>query len=281
MYWPTRSLSDLTGAHQRFYDRWLSRPEAPRPGTAPVRIFVMGIDQWRDEQDWPLPDTTYADLPPAQLGAARTAPPATANCAPSAPRRRARLTPTSTTRCAPFPTLGGSGDEPVHGPTRPALVHQRPVRARADVLCYSTPVLDLAGRGHRPRVADPVRLVVGARHRLHRQAGRRPSPTAAPSSSPTGSCAPATGTRSPRPSPSTPGEVYEVTPRPLCGGPTCSCPATGSAWKSPAATSRATTATPTPGAPSPRTPTRTSRWPSTASSTARPPSPPRSPIIDR
>jgi predicted acyl esterase len=26
-----------------------------------VRIFVMGIDQWRDEQDWPLPDTTYED----------------------------------------------------------------------------------------------------------------------------------------------------------------------------------------------------------------------------
>jgi predicted acyl esterase len=26
-----------------------------------VRIFVMGIDQRHDEQDWPLPDTTYED----------------------------------------------------------------------------------------------------------------------------------------------------------------------------------------------------------------------------
>jgi predicted acyl esterase len=38
-----------------------------------VRIFVMGIDQWRDEQDWPLPDTTYADYFLHGSGRANTA----------------------------------------------------------------------------------------------------------------------------------------------------------------------------------------------------------------
>jgi uncharacterized protein len=41
--------------------------------SAPVRIFVMGIDQWRDEQDWPLPDTTYLDYYLDGAGRANTA----------------------------------------------------------------------------------------------------------------------------------------------------------------------------------------------------------------
>ena len=33
----------------------------------------MGIDQWRAEQDWPLPDTTYVDYHLAGAGRANTA----------------------------------------------------------------------------------------------------------------------------------------------------------------------------------------------------------------
>ena len=65
--------ADLTGAHQRFYDRWLRGQEDALAGSAPVRIFVMGIDQWRDEQDWPLPDTTYADYHLHSSGRANSA----------------------------------------------------------------------------------------------------------------------------------------------------------------------------------------------------------------
>jgi uncharacterized protein len=65
--------NDLTGAHQRFFDRWLrGRPDA-MAGDAPVRIFVMGLDQWRDEPDWPLPDTSYADYYLHSSGRANTA----------------------------------------------------------------------------------------------------------------------------------------------------------------------------------------------------------------
>jgi len=53
---------DLTSEHLRFFDRWLRAggEQSPAAGSAaPVKIFVMGIDQWREEQDWPLPDTSY------------------------------------------------------------------------------------------------------------------------------------------------------------------------------------------------------------------------------
>lgn len=39
---------------------WLAAALAgERPGSAPVRIFVMGRNEWRDEQEWPLARTAY------------------------------------------------------------------------------------------------------------------------------------------------------------------------------------------------------------------------------
>src|SRR3954454_5100729 len=65
--------ADLDGAHVRFYDRWLRGRTDDLDGSAPLRVFVMGIDQWRDEQDWPRPDTTYVDYFLDGSGAANTA----------------------------------------------------------------------------------------------------------------------------------------------------------------------------------------------------------------
>ena len=97
--------ADLTGAHQRFFDRWLRGRAGALDGSAPVRIFVMGIDQWRDEQDWPLPDTSYVDYY-LTAPVARTPPTAMGDCAA---RRRTANTPTriSTTRSGPFPPWAG------------------------------------------------------------------------------------------------------------------------------------------------------------------------------
>jgi uncharacterized protein len=131
--------NDLTGAHQRFFDRWVRGREGAMAGDAPVRIFVMGIDQWRDEQDWPLPDTTYTDYFLDSSGRANTddGDGELRQEAPGAegadrylydPRR-------------PVPTLGGRVMSPstanAAGP-----VDQRKAEARDDVLCYSTAVLE-------------------------------------------------------------------------------------------------------------------------------------------
>ena len=50
---------DLDGIHLRWFDHWLNdRPLSDEKNgimdEAPVRIFVMGDDVWRDEREWPL-----------------------------------------------------------------------------------------------------------------------------------------------------------------------------------------------------------------------------------
>src|SRR2546423_7601548 len=50
---------DLEGMQLRWHDHWLKGEENGVEEDKPVKIFVMGLDQWRDEDDWPLPDTQY------------------------------------------------------------------------------------------------------------------------------------------------------------------------------------------------------------------------------
>ncbi|MDQ2874983.1 MAG: CocE/NonD family hydrolase [Actinomycetota bacterium] len=145
-------LADLTGAHQRFYDRWLRGREDALAGSAPVRVFVMGIDQWRDEQDWPLPDTSYADYHLHSSGRANSADGDGELRAEPPAAERADTYLYDPLR--PVPTLGGRVMSPstanAAGP-----VDQRSAEARQDVLCYSTPVLD-----HPVEVTGHVSLTV-------------------------------------------------------------------------------------------------------------------------
>jgi putative CocE/NonD family hydrolase len=132
-------FTDLTGAHQRFFDQWLRGRDDAQAGTAPVRIFVMGIDQWRDEPDWPLPDTTYTDYFLHSSGRANTAS-GDGELSPQAPAGEHTDTYLYDP-LRPVPTLGGRVMSPstanAAGP-----VDQRPAESRNDVLCYTTPVLD-------------------------------------------------------------------------------------------------------------------------------------------
>jgi hypothetical protein len=131
--------ADLTGAHLRFYDRWLRGRADALDGSAPVRIFVMGVDQWRDEQDWPLPDTAYTDYFLHSSGRANTAGGDGELLAQPPADERADAYLYDPLR--PVPTLGGRVMSPstanAAGP-----VDQRPAESRDDVLCYTTPVLD-------------------------------------------------------------------------------------------------------------------------------------------
>jgi len=128
---------DLTGAHLKFFDRWLKQAGGP-DGSAPVRIFVMGIDQWRDEQDWPLPGTEYVSYYLNSSGRANTAS-GDGELGTGVPADAAADTYLYDPR-RPVPTLGGRVMNPstanAAGP-----VDQRPAEARDDVLCYTTPAL--------------------------------------------------------------------------------------------------------------------------------------------
>jgi putative CocE/NonD family hydrolase len=132
-------LCDLTGQHEKFYDRWLRGQADALEGTAPVRIFVMGIDQWRDEQDWPLPDTTYVDYHLVSDGPANTA--AGDGVLQTDAATEDRVATFLYDPLRPVPTLGGRVMLPTTA-NAAGPVDQRPVETRDDVLCYTTPVLD-------------------------------------------------------------------------------------------------------------------------------------------
>ncbi|MDQ3612593.1 MAG: CocE/NonD family hydrolase, partial [Actinomycetota bacterium] len=129
---------DLTSAHIAFFDRALRGRTNALDGTAPVRLFVMGIDQWRDEQDWPLPDTEYTDYFLSSSGRANTAD-GNGTLSPTGPGPDLHDTIVYDP-ADPVPSLGGRVIAPsalnAVGP-----VDQRPVEQRQDVLCFTTTAL--------------------------------------------------------------------------------------------------------------------------------------------
>ena len=50
---------NLTDLHIRWFDYWLKGMKNNIMTEAPVTLFVMGTNEWRDEQEWPLARTTY------------------------------------------------------------------------------------------------------------------------------------------------------------------------------------------------------------------------------
>ena len=141
-YFGARSASavqDIHGRQLRFYDHFLRDMDNGVADEKPVRIFVMGDNVWRDEDDWPL--------------------------------ERAQPTPYFLHSAGRANTLNGDGslstDPPGHEPPdvflynpadpvpttggglccydqfgNPGAFDQSAVEARADVLVYSTPPLE-------------------------------------------------------------------------------------------------------------------------------------------
>lgn len=143
--------ADLTEAHLRFFDRWVRGRRDALDDAAPVRIFVMGIDRWRDEADWPLPGTRHVDYFLTSGGRAGTTGTdgALLTTVPEDDGRDSVVHDP----LDPVPTLGGPvipGPGAWAGPA-----DQRPVRDRPDVLCFTTPALDAA-----VEVTGHVRLVL-------------------------------------------------------------------------------------------------------------------------
>lgn len=119
--------------------RWLSCLLRGRPVSefqaAPIRLFVMGRNEWRDEWEWPLARTEWVDYYLRADGRLTVDPPGD-----EAPDRY------TYDPADPAPTLGGNHSI---GPYNPGLYEmalpgpfdQRPVEARPDVLTFTSEVL--------------------------------------------------------------------------------------------------------------------------------------------
>ena len=122
---------------------------------APVHIFVMGVNRWRDEQEWPLTRARYTPLYFASRGHANSL---TGDGALQWTPVKKKDKPDQFTYDPryPVPTRGGAVCcDPRIFPWGP--IDQRPVEQRNDVLVYTSPALkqDL-------EVTGPIQVVVYA-----------------------------------------------------------------------------------------------------------------------
>ena len=53
------SMADLEALELRWFDYWLKGIENGVVDEPPLRLFIMGVNQWRDEHEWPLARTTW------------------------------------------------------------------------------------------------------------------------------------------------------------------------------------------------------------------------------
>ena len=129
----------LDELHLRWYDYWLNGVDNGILDEAPVRIFVMGDDVWRDEQEWPLAraqDTKFYLHSGGKAnsrhgdGSLSVGPPTDEspdvflyNPADPVPTKGGQLC------CNPYFATNGAFD-------------QNQIEERADVLVYSTPSLE-------------------------------------------------------------------------------------------------------------------------------------------
>jgi putative CocE/NonD family hydrolase len=128
----------------RWFDRWLRGIKNGIDEQPPVELFVMGQNRWRSENEWPLARTKYTPwyLQPDRGLGPEPAVGAHSDAFAYDPRN-------------PVPTRGGNHLLPAHYPRGP--VDQREVEARADVLTYTSPLLE-----HDLEVTGPVAVKLWA-----------------------------------------------------------------------------------------------------------------------
>ncbi len=142
---------DIGAIERRWFDYWLKGIDNGIMDEAPVRIFAMGINEWRNEQEWPLARTRYTKYYLHSEGNANSL------------HGDGLLTVVSPEEEAtdhysydpndPVPTTGGANL--ALAPIGP--YDQREVEARKDVLVYTTEPLK-----EPVEVTGPVRMVLYA-----------------------------------------------------------------------------------------------------------------------
>ncbi len=117
-----------------FFDKYLRGRDIDIPA---VRYFVMGANQWRNADAWPLPETVWTPFYLSSDGRAQTAAGAgtlTRDAPGAQPPDRYLYDPRF-----PVPTTGGRSLPT--GRLVPGPLDQTHVERRSDVLCYTTPEL--------------------------------------------------------------------------------------------------------------------------------------------
>ena len=150
---PTANVDPLP-LQLRWYDYWLKGMDNGLASEPPVKLFVMGRNQWAYEREYPIARTQYRPFYFNSNGQANTAAgdgrlswtkPADVSIAD-----RFKYDPAN-----PVPSLGGNNCCGTPTPTGPQ--DQRPIEKRPDVLVYTSDVLQ-----EELEVTGPVKVVLFA-----------------------------------------------------------------------------------------------------------------------
>jgi len=122
-----------------WFDQWLMGKDTPLASAPPVKVFVMGINQWREARAWPPELARERDFYLESAGNANSlaGDGALGDSAAPPPRRRAAADRFLFDPHDPVPTRGGAVCcNPRVFPWGP--MDQRPIEQRRDVLVYTT-----------------------------------------------------------------------------------------------------------------------------------------------
>jgi putative CocE/NonD family hydrolase len=135
------ALIDLDAYELRWFDRWLKGTDDGIMRESPVRIFLMGRNEWQDQPDWPIPGTQFVKYYLGSNGRANSLfgdgklslqpSPAVRASAPADHFTYNPLDPVPFIMESTYAQLGGPDD-------------YRPVERRDDVLVYTTDFLEAA-----------------------------------------------------------------------------------------------------------------------------------------
>ena len=149
-YGPEAEKNDENDVTLAWYDYLFKGVQNSFATGKPVKIFVMGINQWREEEDWPLARAKATKYYLHSDGSANSVK-GTGSLSTGAPAKEPADKYTYDP-ANPVPTIGGplccDSDHLAPGPR-----DQRRAEERPDVLVYSTPVLE-----RDLEVTGPVRL---------------------------------------------------------------------------------------------------------------------------
>jgi putative CocE/NonD family hydrolase len=147
------ALLDLETYELRWFDCWLKEFKNNIMNEAKVKLFILGKDEWRDEKEWPLPDTEYTKFYFHSSGKANTLfgdGRLSMEVSGEQPPDKYVYDPAD-----PVPSVrGGTG---ARGGISSDPIDQRVNEKRMDVLCYTSDVLkdDI-------EIVGPVKIVLFA-----------------------------------------------------------------------------------------------------------------------
>jgi putative CocE/NonD family hydrolase len=131
-----QAVLDMNATILKWYDHVMKGRQNEFASDAPVKIFVMGENAWRDEREFPLARTSYTRYYlHATKGAASAGGDGTLSTAPPKAERPDTF---EYDPASPVRTIGG---RLCCGGLAPGPFDQAPNESRADVLVYSTPPL--------------------------------------------------------------------------------------------------------------------------------------------